>query len=121
MAFWKRRAVTLEDSVFGRIVLGKYGWEVEDSELQSNLIVFADDLTAALYNLYEPYLRIPDWEGPRPESARALRDMLYLSCVTYLEDATPEFLFAFKGDLWPDAMFIVEIRDGKVRAVARDD
>ena len=66
-------------------------------------------------------MRVPDWEGPRPESAMALREMLELSNVTYLRDGTSELLFAFKGDVWPDAMFIVEIRGGKVRGLSLDD
>ena len=148
MRLWKRPAVSRNDAVFGRIVRGKHGWtlEVSDSEggspsvsliagddgpsdaqrlahqqLQSQLGVFAGDLTAALYELYSPYLAVPDWDGPRPGSATDLREMLELSSVTYLEDATLELLYAFKGDVWPDAMFTVEIRDGRVRGVALDD
>ena len=148
MRLWKHRAVTRDDAVFGRIVRDRHGWSVEasDSEqhpylisvaagdegpteaqrlahqrLQSQLRDFTDDLTAALYELYTPYLDVPDWEGPRPGSATALREMLELSSVRYLEDATPALLFAFKGDVWPDAMFSIEIRDGRVRGVALDD
>jgi hypothetical protein len=146
MGLWKRRGVNREDAVFGRLVRDSHGWTVETPEenlplislvagddgptdaqrsahqrLQSQLNDLAGDLAAALYELYAPYLDIPHWEGPRPDSATALRDMLELSSVRYLKDGIPELLFAFKGDLWPDAMFTVEIRDGKVRGVALDD
>ena len=148
MGLWKRRPVVRDDAVFGRIVRDEHGWTVEASDreehfplisvaagddgptnaqrsahqqLQSQLNEFADDLTAALYNLYAPYLDTSDWEGPRPDTPKALREMLELSSVRYSEDAVPEFLFAFKGDVWPDAMFTVEIRNGRVRGVALDD
>lgn len=90
-------------------------------QLPAQLVDLADELSAALYQLYAPYSDVPSWEGPRPESASHLREMLELSSVRFLEEGTPELLFAFKGDVWPDAMFIVEIRDGKVRGVSLDD
>jgi hypothetical protein len=141
---WKRRAVTREDPVFGRIVRGRDDWTVAASarpliscaaddggptdaqrcahqRLETQLRDFAGDLSNALYELYAPYLALPDWDGPRPDSASALRELLELSSVRYLRDGTPELLFAIKGDVWPDAMLIVEIRGGKVRGVSLDD
>src|SRR4029453_7956269 len=148
MGLWRRRAKAREDAIFGRIVRDRHGWTVEASgsdknhpvisliggddgptdaqrlahqQLPRQLNEFAEDLTSALYELYAPYLDLSDWEGPRPDSAKALREMVELSSITYLEDGVPELLFAFKGDLWPDATFVVEIRGGKVRGVALDD
>src|SRR5262245_45806175 len=103
MPWWKRRtAVNRDDAVFGSIVRDRYGWKVNaehvplisvvagddgptdaqrvaHQELQSQLRSFASDLTAALYEMYSPYLELRAWEGPRPRSAEDLRNMLELS------------------------------------------
>jgi hypothetical protein len=37
------------------------------------------------------------------------------------EECEAELLYAFEDDLWPDAMFTVEIRNGEVRKISLDD
>jgi hypothetical protein len=148
MNLWKRRPETVDDPVFGRLTRGKHNWSVESSEsnatrpsiylaggdtvpteaqrtahrqLETLLAGHALEVSKALYDLYAPYLELPDWEGPRPDSAAALRTMLQLDSVTYAPDGAVELLYGFVGDAWPDAMFTVEIRNGSVRGVCLDD
>ena len=148
MGLWKRRSATRDDPVFGRLSRDRGGWLVVSStlgpnlpvvsidadekgpsdlqrsayqQLQSQLVVLAEQLSQALYELYAPYLDVPNWEGPRTDSASHLRAMLELSSVRILQEGVSELLFAFKGDVWPDAMFVIEIRDEKVRGVSLDD
>jgi hypothetical protein len=148
MRLWKRRRPTLDDLVFGRLTRDRDCWLAEPpvvgadrplvsvvageegpsdaqrsayQQFQKQLVGLREEISEALYQLYTPYLGVADWQGPRPDSASHLRAMLEFSSVRFLEEGAPELLFAFKGDIWPDAMFIVEIRDGGVRGISLDD
>jgi hypothetical protein len=78
-------------------------------------------LKVELFKLLEPGLRRPEWEGPNPGSADGLWSMLRLEAVSVVPEKPLELLFAFRGDVWPDAMFRIAVDGTHVEGLSLDD
>ena len=61
------------------------------------------------------------WEESWPTTEEELWRMLELNCVTIGPSSAIELLYAFAGEVWPDAMFTVEVIREQVRPLALDD
>lgn len=78
-------------------------------------------LRDALFLLWNPMLALPDWEGPRAATPDALWSIVQLNCILLPPTGPAELLFAFRGDVWPDAMFTVAIDGDSVTGISLDD
>jgi hypothetical protein len=138
----------LTDATFGLLTLGKSGWtgeapwpgggkilvsleRGEDGPLEGDRAVFkalidnysaiAPHLQQALFALWEPHLRDPFWEQSWPTTPKALWQMLELSSLAIGAKGKVHLLFAFGGEVWPDAMFTVEVEGTQVTPLSLDD
>src|SRR5262245_59083125 len=89
--------------------------------LAGELALHHEAISAALFDLYRPYQEFDAWQGPRAQSPEILRTMLELSNVRIDVGGVIELIFGFRGDRWPDAMFVLELDARGVRAVSLDD
>lgn len=151
MVWWKkaRPSRTIDDPVLGSLALERGGWrghvtvpgedgpallcvragpagpgEVERLAFARLLEAFpsqADSIAAALFELYRPYLEVPEWNGPMASSAAQLRRMLELSVITIEGSHPDELIFGFRGDQWPDASFVIQFDGSRFRPVSLDD
>ena len=78
-------------------------------------------LSSELFRLLDSAVRVPGWEGPSPRTADELWQMLRLESLRIQPGRPLELLFAFRGDVWPDAMFTVAVQGMDVRGVSLDD
>lgn len=150
MGWWKARpGKTIDDPVLGSLELKRGEWRGrktvpgEDApallcvragpagpgeaerlafaRLLEALASHADSISAVLFELYRPYLDVPDWNGPMASSATQLRPMLELSVITIDGNQPEELLFGFRGDQWPDATFVIQFDGTGFRPVSLDD
>ncbi len=135
---------TVDDRVFGKLILNaRIGWEgqiaspapdekigitvlrLEEPPNAEDQRVFTDflanysrlvpTLALALFKLLESTLRTPDWDGPRPLTPEELWTMVRLEGVFLTPGQPLELLFAFRGDLSPDAVFNVAVEGMDVK------
>jgi len=78
-------------------------------------------LSSELFTLLDPTVRIPGWEGPRPRTADQLWRMVRLESLHIQPGRPLELMFAFRDDVWPDAMFNVAVEGRDVRGLSLDD
>ena len=151
MGWWKkaRPGKTIADPVLGSLGLERGEWrgrltvpgedgpallcvragpagpgEVERlafARLREALANQADSVAAALFELYRPYLEMPEWEGPAASSAAQLRAMLELSVMIIDGSHPDELIFGFRSDQWPDASFVIQFDGTQFRPVSLDD
>lgn len=148
--FGRKAPRTVDDPVFGRLTLRQHsGWygEVSSPISGERLVVSISSLdeppgaqdrqafsefvarfpqlvpalSSELFELLEPSTRIPGWEGPTPETAEELWKMVRLESLHISTGRPLELLFAFRGEVWPDAMFTVTVDAANVRGVSLDD
>jgi hypothetical protein len=151
MAWFRREAPrVVDDSVFGTLTLSRRSvWEGsvaspapgetlavsiergEEPPTAQDQRAFTDfvarypslvpALSSELFKLLEPSLRSHGWEGPSPRTAGELWRMVQLEAL-YITPGQPlELLFAFRDDVWPDAMFNVAVDGTAVRGLSLDD
>jgi hypothetical protein len=78
-------------------------------------------LSSELFKLMDPAVRTQGWEGPSPRTENELWRMVRLE-VLHIQPGRPlEVMFAFRDDIWPDAMFNVAVDGGNVRGLSLDD
>ena len=151
MPWFRREAPrTVVDPVFGTLILNRRsGWEgrvaapTSGDTLAVSIArfpevpndedrrVFADfvasysrlvpSLASELFKLLEPSLRIPSWKGPSPRTSEELWNMVRLESLYFSSGRPLELLFAFRGDVWPDAMFNVAVDGTNVTGLSLDD
>jgi hypothetical protein len=150
MGIFRRSAsAAIVDPVFGRLTQTKLAWqgEVPSPTGQSNVLLSvergaegptAEDraaysafvenypaltskLRAGLFELWRPGLASGLWEEQWPTTAETLWAMLELSSLCIPPGGKLELLYAFGGDVWPDAMFILCVEGKQVVPVALDD
>ena len=146
--FGKAPRPRISDPAFGTLTLGPSGWSgdapwldgqhilvsVERGDagpldedrtafldLTSNYRALAPGLQQALFALWTPGLGQPLWEESWTTTPEALWQMLELSSVAIRSNGKIELLFAFAGEVWPDAMFNVEVSGSQVRPLSLDD
>jgi hypothetical protein len=90
-------------------------------ELSANYSALAPKLSAALFALWEPGLAEPLWDESWPSTEAELWRMLELCSLEINQGETLVLLYAFKGDVWPDAMFTVAVHGAQVHPLALDD
>jgi hypothetical protein len=61
-------------------------------------------LSSEPFKLLGPSIQIPGWEGPSLHAAEELWPMVRLESLHISPGRPLELLFAFKGDVWPDAI-----------------
>ena len=91
------------------------------SEFLANYASIEASLRSALFSLWEPGLAEPLWERSWPTTEEELWRMLKLSSLEVQPDGKLQLLYAFKGEVWPDAMFTIEVQGAQVRPLALDD
>jgi hypothetical protein len=137
------------DPVFGRLTQSKLAWqgEVPSPTGQSNVLLsvergaegptaedraaysaFVDNYPAlrselrdGLFELWRPGIGDALWEEQWPTTAEALWAMIELSSLCIQPGGKLELLYAFGGDVWPDAMFTLRVEGKQVIPVALDD
>lgn len=151
MAWFRRESPrTVDDPVFGTLTLRRRSdWEGEvasptpgetlavsisrpsEPPTTADREVFAEfvadysrlvpALSSELFKLLDPSARTPGWDGPSPRTADELWRMLRLESLHIQPGRPLELLFAFRGDVWPDAMFTVAVAGTDVRGLSLDD
>jgi hypothetical protein len=139
----------LSDAVFGSLVLRRHGWEgtirspagegtiwvrierqkegpqdadrTAMSALRGRYAALLPALADVLFSLWEPGANEPMWEKSWPTTHDELWSMLQLEGASIRKTGSVELLFSFKGEVWPDAMFNVEVNGAHVRALSLDD
>jgi hypothetical protein len=87
----------------------------------ANYSALTPKLSAALFVLWEPGLSEPLWEESWPSTEKELWRMLELSSLEVQQDGTLELLYAFRDDVWPDAMFTLAVQGAQVHPLSLDD
>ncbi len=151
MTWFRREAPrTVDDSVFGALTFSRRSaWEgevasptpgeklsvsisrIEEPPTAEDQRVFTEfvarfsrlvpALSSELFKLLEPSLRIRGWDGPSPRTAEELWHMVRLEWLFISPGQPLELLFAFRDDVWPDAMFNVAVDGTNVRGLSLDD
>jgi len=78
-------------------------------------------LNSALFSLWQPYLDDPLWEDEYPTAPEMLWTQLQLEGVEVQRSGEIVLIYAFKDELWPDAVFSVQIDGSDVRPLHLDD
>lgn len=151
MTWFRREALrTVDDPTFGTLALTRRsGWEgeiaspipgetlsvstsrldgpptAEDRKVFTEFVASYSRLVTALsselFTLLESSIRIPGWEGPSPRTADGLCPMVRIESLHIQPGRPLELMFAFRDDVWPDAMFIVAVDGRGVRGLSLAD
>lgn len=78
-------------------------------------------LSGALFSLWQLYLDEPLWEEDYPTSPEQLWAQLQLEGIEVQRSGEIVLAYAFKGELWPDAGFSVQVEGTEVRPLHVDD
>jgi hypothetical protein len=148
--FSRTKPPQVTDPVLGELTLGRHGWEgrmiaspeaagtislrvertegaPEEADRAAVVAVLrgyqelVPELKVALFQLWQPYIEEPLWDGSWPATAQALWAMLQLEGATVRRSGAVDLLYAFKGDVWPDAVFNVQVNGGSVVPLFVDD
>jgi len=151
MGWFRREAVrTVDDPVFGTLRHNRRsGWQgrvaspnphetllvsiarfddppdAEDrrvfTEFVANYSRLVSPLASELFKLLEPSLHSPGSVGPKSQTPNELWNMVRLESLYLVPGRPLELLFAFRGDVWPDAMFSVAVDGTTVSGLSLDD
>lgn len=90
-------------------------------EFLASYSALAPKLSSALFALWEPGHSEPLWEESWPSTEQELWRILELNSLEIQPGGKLELLYAFKGDVWPDAMFTLAVQGSQVRPLSLDD
>jgi len=151
VAWFRRKApCTVDDPVFGTLSLSRRSvWEgqvgspvpgetllvslsradeaptPEDRRAFTEFVASYSSLVPALmselFKLLEPSIRTPGWGGPSPLTANELWRMVRFESLHLSPGQPVELLFAFRDDVWPDAMLSVAVKGTSVRGLSLAD
>jgi hypothetical protein len=147
--FSRSASPAMVDPVLGRLTQTKLAWQgaVPSPTGASNVLLFVErgskgptaedraaysafvesypaltsELQAGLFELWRTGIAEPLWEEQWPTTAEALWLMLELSSLSIQPGGKLELLYAFGGDVWPDAVFTLLVEGKQVIPVALDD
>lgn len=86
-----------------------------------NYSALSTRLSGALFSLWQPNLAEPLWEDEWPTSPEMLWSQLQLDGIEVKRSNEIVLLYAFKGEIWPDAIFSVQVNGADVRPLHLDD
>jgi hypothetical protein len=91
------------------------------TEFVASYSLLVPALSSELFKLLDPTVRTPDWEGPSPRTADELWRMVRLEALHIQPGRPLELMFAFRDDIWPDAIFNLAVEGRDVRGLSLDD
>ncbi|MFP8779819.1 hypothetical protein [Hydrogenophaga sp. RWCD_12] len=78
-------------------------------------------LSRALFSLWQPYLDEPLWGDECPTSPEMLWAQLQLEGVEVQRSCEIVLVYAFKGEVWPEAVFSVQVDGTDVKPLSLED
>ena len=87
----------------------------------SNYAAISAPLSLALSSLWQPYLDEALWEDEYPTSPEMLWAQLQLEGIEGQPSGEIVLLYAFKDEMWPDAVFSVQVDGADVRPLHLED
>ncbi|MGS5089323.1 hypothetical protein ACVC7V_22820 [Hydrogenophaga sp. A37] len=86
-----------------------------------NYSTLSGRLRSAPFSLWQPYVAQRLWEEEWPTSPEMLWAQLKLDGIEVQRSGEIVLLYAFKGEVWPDAIFSVQVSGADVHPLHLDD